>query len=161
MNTATPEIYKPVQLLLVEDSPGDVRLTQHAFAEANANVQVHVATDGLLAMAFLKREGIHVDAPRPDFILLDLNVPKVNGRDVLAHIKTDSSLKAIPVVVLTSSAADLDIMTSYRFHANCYLTKPVRLDDFENLVRCINNFWLNNVQLPRSVVQNMPDVMPC
>jgi two-component system, chemotaxis family, response regulator Rcp1 len=154
VNTATSEIYKPVELLLIDDSAADVRLTQQAFADANACVRVHVATDGLDAMAFLNREGIHVDAPRPDFILLDLNVPKINGRDVLARIKTADALKTIPVVVLTTSAADLDINTSYRFHANCYLTKPVRLDDFENLVRCINSFWIERVKLPSLVVQN-------
>jgi chemotaxis family two-component system response regulator Rcp1 len=158
VNTAISEIYKPVQLLLIEDSPGDARLTQDAFAEANASVHVHVATDGLDAMNFLKRKGIHVDAPRPDFILLDLNVPKIDGRDVLAHIITDTGLKAIPVVVLTASAADLDIMTSYRFRANCYLHKPVRLDDFEDLVRCINTFWIKNARLPGS---SAPNLTPC
>lgn len=150
MNTALSLTYKPVQLLLIDGSPADVRLTQKAFAAANAAVQVHVAADGMEAMAFLQREGRYRHAPRPDFILLDLNVPKIDGHEVLTRIKADNALKAIPVVVLTTSAADLDITASYRFHANCYLTKPVRPDDFENLVRCINSFWMESVKLPSS-----------
>jgi chemotaxis family two-component system response regulator Rcp1 len=145
---ATSEGYTPVQLLLVEDSPGDVRLTLEAFRYANTSVKLHVATDGAEAMAFLRHEGKHHNAPRPDLILLDLNLPKMDGREVLALIKEDSALKTIPTVVLTTSAADEDIVKSYQLHANCYLTKPVELGEFEGLVESINDFWLKNVSLP-------------
>jgi two-component system, chemotaxis family, response regulator Rcp1 len=139
----------PIQVLLVEDSPGDVRLTQEAFHDANPTIHLHVASDGVEAMAFLRREGIHVDAPRPDLILLDLNLPKMDGREVLAHIKEDDGLKTIPTVILTTSAAEADIVKSYELQANCYLTKPVQLDAFENLVKSINDFWLTKVKLPQ------------
>jgi CheY-like chemotaxis protein len=145
-----PEKYASVQLLLVEDSPGDVRLTQEIFRDANSAVQVHVAADGIEAMAFLRQEGEHVAAPRPDLILLDLNLPRLDGREVLALIKEDSALKSIPTVVLTSKAG-VDIVKSYQLHANCYLTKPAHLDDFESLVAKINDFWLDKVKLPQSV----------
>ena len=137
-----------LQVLLVEDSPGDVRLTQEAFREVNGSVQLHVATDGVEAMAFLRHEGIYVDAPRPDLILLDLNLPKMDGREVLALIKGDDSLKSIPTVILTTSEAEADIVKSYKLHANCYFSKPVQLDAFENLVKSINDFWLTKVTLP-------------
>jgi CheY-like chemotaxis protein len=146
-----PEKYASVQLLLVEDSPGDVRLTQEIFRDANSAVQVHVAADGIEAMAFLRQEGEHVAAPRPDLILLDLNLPRLDGREVLAIIKEDSALKSIPTVVLTTSKAEVDIVKSYQLHANCYLTKPAHLDDFESLVAKINDFWLDKVKLPQSV----------
>jgi CheY-like chemotaxis protein len=146
-----PEKYASVQLLLVEDSPGDVRLTQEIFRDANSAVQVHVAADGIEAMAFLRQEGEHVAAPRPDLILLDLNLPRLDGREVLALIKEDSALKSIPTVVLTTSKAEVDIVKSYQLHANCYLTKPAHLDDFESLVAKINDFWLDKVKLPQSV----------
>jgi CheY-like chemotaxis protein len=146
-----PEKYASVQLLLVEDSPGDVRLTQEIFRDANSAVQVHVAADGIEAMAFLRQEGEHVAAPRPDLILLDLNLPRLDGREVLALIKEDSALKSIPTVVLTTSKAGVDIVKSYQLHANCYLTKPAHLDDFESLVAKINDFWLDKVKLPQSV----------
>jgi len=133
---------------LVEDSPGDVRLTQEAFREANQSIHLHVATDGVEAMAFLRREGIHAQAPRPDIILLDLNLPKMDGREVLDHIKNDKSLKTIPIVVLTTSEAEVDIMKSYQLRANCYLSKPVQLDAFEALIKSINDFWLTEVRLP-------------
>jgi chemotaxis family two-component system response regulator Rcp1 len=136
-------------VLLVEDSPGDVRLTKEAFREANQSIQLHVATDGVEAMAFLKRQGEHADAPRPDIILLDLNLPKMDGREVLAHIKEDASLKTIPIVVLTTSVAEIDIVKSYQLSANCYLSKPVQLEEFETLVKSINDFWLNHVTLPQ------------
>lgn len=142
------QTYKPVQLLLVEDSPGDVRLTREVFRDANSAVQLHVASDGIEAMAFLRHEREHVDAPRPDLILLDLNLPKLDGRDVLALIKEDGALRSIPTVVLTASDAVVDIANSYQLRANCYLTKPVHLDDFENLVSRINNFWLTTAKLP-------------
>jgi CheY-like chemotaxis protein len=135
-------------VLLVEDSPGDVRLTQEAFHDANPSVQLHVVTDGVEAMSFLRREGGRVNAPRPDIILLDLNLPKMDGREVLAHIKEDDDLKTIPTVILTTSAAEADIVKSYQLQANCYLTKPVQLDAFESLVKSINDFWLTKVKLP-------------
>jgi two-component system, chemotaxis family, response regulator Rcp1 len=139
----------PIQVLLVEDSPGDVRLTQEAFRDANSSIRLHVAADGVEAMAFLRREGANVHAPRPDLILLDLNLPKMDGREVLAHIKEDASLKTIPTVILTTSEAEADIVKSYQLQANCYLTKPVQLDAFESLVKSINDFWLTKVKLPQ------------
>jgi CheY-like chemotaxis protein len=139
----------PIEVLLVEDSPGDVRLTQEAFRDANRSVHLHVAFDGVEAMAFLRREGVHLDAPRPDLILLDLNLPKMDGREVLAHIKTDDGLKTIPIVILTTSEAETDIANSYQLQANCYLSKPVQLDAFESIVKSINDFWLIKVKLPR------------
>ena len=138
-----------VQILLVEDSPGDVRLTQEAFRDANRSIRLHVAVDGVEAMAFLRREGVHVDAPRPDFILLDLNLPKMDGRQVLALIKQDDNLRTIPTVILTTSEEKADIAKSYQLQANCFLTKPVQLEAFESLVRSINDFWLTTVRLPR------------
>jgi CheY-like chemotaxis protein len=138
-----------MEVLLVEDSPGDVRLTQEAFRDANPSIRLHVATDGVEAMTFLRREGIHANAPRPDLILLDLNLPKMDGREVLAHIKEDDMLKTIPTVILTTSDAEADIVKSYQLQANCYLSKPVQLDVFESLVGSINDFWLNKVKLPQ------------
>jgi chemotaxis family two-component system response regulator Rcp1 len=139
----------PIQVLLIEDSPGDVRLTQEAFRDANRSIQLHVAADGLEAMAFLRREGIHCDSPRPDLILLDLNLPLMDGREVLAQIKANEYLKTIPTVILTTSRADADILKSYQLQANCYLSKPVRLDEFEDLVKSINDFWLTKATLPQ------------
>jgi two-component system, chemotaxis family, response regulator Rcp1 len=139
----------PIEVLLVEDSPGDVRLTQEAFREANPSVHLHVAADGMEAMAFLQKQGTHVNAPRPDLILLDLNLPKMDGREVLAHIKDNDSLKLIPTVILTTSDAEADIVKSYQLRANCYLTKPVQLDAFESLIKSINDFWLTKVRLPQ------------
>ncbi len=136
------------EVLLVEDSPGDVRLTREAFREANKSIHLHVACDGVEAMAFLKREGAHDRAPRPDIILLDLNLPKMDGREVLAHIKDDEDLKTIPIVILTTSEAEADIVKSYHLQANCYLSKPVQLEAFESLVKSINDFWLTKVKLP-------------
>ena len=137
----------PMEVLLVEDSPGDVRLTQEVFRDANRAIHLHVATDGVEAMAFLRREGAHAIAPRPDLILLDLNLPRMDGREVLAHIKEDSSLKTIPTIILTTSDAEADILQSYQLQANCYLTKPVQLDAFESLVKSINEFWMRKVRL--------------
>ena len=139
----------PIEVLLVEDSPGDVRLTREAFRDANTSIHLHVASDGVEAMAFLRHEGVHVRAPRPDLILLDLNLPKMDGREVLAHIKEDDSLRTIPTVILTTSEAEADVVTSYQLHANCYLSKPVQLDAFESLVKSINEFWLTKVKLPQ------------
>jgi two-component system, chemotaxis family, response regulator Rcp1 len=141
------------QVLLVEDSPGDVRLTLEAFRGTNRSIHLHVATDGVEAMTFLRREGANVDAPRPDLILLDLNLPKMDGRQVLAFIKEDKNLKTIPTVILTTSAAEADIVKSYQLQANCYLCKPVQLEVFENLVKSINDFWLTEAKLPQ---QNQP-----
>ncbi len=137
-----------MNVLLVEDSPGDVRLTQEAFRDANPTIHLHVVSDGVEAMAFLNREGAYVNAPRPHIILLDLNLPKMNGREVLAHIKEDDNLKTIPTVILTTSTSEIDIVNSYQLHANCYLNKPVQLDAFESLVKSINDFWLTKAQLP-------------
>jgi chemotaxis family two-component system response regulator Rcp1 len=137
------------EVLLVEDSPGDVRLTLEAFRDVGISVHLHVANDGVDAMAFLKREGAHANAPRPDFILLDLNLPKMDGRQVLANIKNDEDLKTIPTVILTTSDADADVSNSYQLQANCYLTKPVQLDEFETLVMSISDFWLRKVKLPQ------------
>jgi two-component system, chemotaxis family, response regulator Rcp1 len=141
----------PIEVLLIEDSPGDVRLTKEAFRTANPSIHLHVASDGVEAMVFLRREGIHMNAPRPDLILLDLNLPKMDGREVLARIKEDDLLKTIPTVILTTSDAEVDIAKSYQLQANCYLNKPVQLDAFENLVKSINDFWLSEVKLPKHV----------
>ena len=138
----------PIEVLLVEDSPGDVRLTREAFRDANGAIHLNVANDGVEAMAFLRKTGKHVDAPRPDLILLDLNLPKMDGREVLAHIKDDESLRLIPTVILTTSDSEADIAKSYQLQANCYLSKPVQLDAFESLVKSINDFWLVKVKLP-------------
>jgi len=143
----------PIEVLLVEDNPGDVRLTQEAFHEANKSINLHVACDGVEAMAFLRRTGTRTTAPRPDLILLDLNLPKMDGREVLAHIKEDVSLKLIPTVILTTSNAEADIVKSYQLQANCYLTKPVQLEAFEALVKSINDFWLTKVKLPRAAIK--------
>jgi CheY-like chemotaxis protein len=139
----------PIEVLLVEDSPGDVRLTQEAFRDANKGIHLHVAADGVEAMAFLRQQGVHAHAPRPELILLDLNLPKMDGREVLALIKEDPSLKTIPTVILTTSESEADIVKSYQLQANCYLSKPVQLDAFEALVKSINDFWLTKVKLPQ------------
>jgi chemotaxis family two-component system response regulator Rcp1 len=139
----------PLDVLLIEDSPGDVRLTREAFHEVNGAVRLHVAPDGVAAMAFLRREGDYVDAPRPDFILLDLNLPRMDGREVLASIKADDDLRTIPTVILTTSEAAADILKSYELNVNACLRKPVTWEAFENLVRSINDFWLTKVLLPQ------------
>ena len=138
-----------IEVLLVEDSPGDVRLTQEAFRDANMLIHLHVAADGVEAMSFLRKEGTHADAPRPDLILLDLNLPRMDGREVLAHIKADGGLRTIPTVILTTSDSEADIVHSYELQANCYLSKPVQLEAFEALVKSINDFWLTKVKLPQ------------
>ena len=139
---------KPVEILLVEDSPGDVRLTMEALKEAKVLNNLNVAADGIEAMAFLKHEGTHAKAPRPDVILLDLNLPKKDGREVLAEIKADPNLRRIPVVVLTTSRAEEDIFRAYDLHANCYITKPVDFKQFLGVVQSIEDFWLTVVKLP-------------
>jgi chemotaxis family two-component system response regulator Rcp1 len=141
----------PLEVLLVEDSPGDVRLTKEAFEAANVAVHLNVATDGVEAMAFLRREGIHANAPRPDLTLLDLNMPRMDGRQVLAEIKKDEKLKTLPIVILTTSDSEGDIVKSYQLHANCYLCKPVQLTEFEGLVKSINDFWLTRAKLPQAM----------
>jgi chemotaxis family two-component system response regulator Rcp1 len=142
----------PIEVLLVEDSPGDVRLTREAFKDAKVHINLHVASDGTEAMAFLGREGSYTDVPRPDLILLDLNLPKKDGREVLEDIKKSPTLKSIPVVILTTSASEADILKSYRLHANCYITKPVGLSGFLEVIKSIDNFWLSVVKLPREEV---------
>jgi two-component system, chemotaxis family, response regulator Rcp1 len=139
----------PIEVLLIEDNAGDVRLAREAFIDVNARINLHVASDGAEAMAFLNRAGKHVSVPRPDLILLDLNLPKKDGREVLQEIKESPLLGSIPVVVLTTSASEADVLRSYRLHANCYITKPVDLDGFLKVVRSIDNFWLSVVKLPR------------
>ena len=140
-----------MDVLLVEDISGDVRSTVDAFRDANPSVRLHVAKDGNEAMAFLGREGVHAQAPRPDLILLDLSMPKMDGREVLALIKKDESLKMIPTVILTTSDADSDIVNCYKLQANSYLCKPVELAAFETLVKSINDFWLTKSKIPRPV----------
>jgi two-component system, chemotaxis family, response regulator Rcp1 len=138
----------PIEILLVEDNPGDVRLTIEALNEGRFANIINVAVDGFEAMAFLRREGKYANAPKPDLVLLDLNLPKKNGREVLAEIKTDSNLKCIPVVILTSSQAEKDIVETYNLHANCYITKPVDFEQFIRVVRSIEDFWFAVVRLP-------------
>jgi two-component system, chemotaxis family, response regulator Rcp1 len=139
------------EVLLVEDSPGDVRLTKEAFREADESIHLNVASDGVEAMAFLRQEGAHANAPRPDLILLDLNLPKMDGREVLAQIKKDNNLRTIPTVILTTSDAEADIAKSYQLQANCYLSKPVQFDAFQSLVTSISDFWLTKAKLPQQV----------
>ena len=141
---------KTIEILLVEDNPGDVELVREALGEGKINNQLHVAADGVQALQYLKGEGPHSGAACPDLVLLDLNLPKKNGREVLQEIKSDPELKFIPVVVLTSSKAEEDILKSYNLHANCYVTKPVDLDQFLRVVRSIEDFWLSVVKLPCS-----------
>jgi chemotaxis family two-component system response regulator Rcp1 len=138
----------PIEVLLVEDSPGDVRLTREALKDAKVHISLHVAADGIEAMAFLQRAGTYVDAPRPDLVLLDLNLPRKDGREVLKEIKESPSLRSIPVVILTTSSSEADILQSYHLHANCYISKPVDLDGFLKVVRSIDSFWLSVVKLP-------------
>jgi chemotaxis family two-component system response regulator Rcp1 len=138
----------PIEVLLVEDSPGDVRLTREAFKDAKVHINLNVATDGAEAMAYLEREGQYANVSRPDLILLDLNLPKKDGREVLAELKESPSLKCIPVVILTTSASEADIQGSYRHHANCYITKPVDLEGFLKVVKSIDSFWLSVVRFP-------------
>jgi two-component system, chemotaxis family, response regulator Rcp1 len=146
MSQRTPT--SPVQILLVEDSPGDVRLTQEVLRDAKIANDLYVVGDGEAAMAFLRGEGEHASSPRPDLILLDLNLPRKDGREVLAELKEDPALHAIPVIVLTTSAAEGDVLRSYELSVNCYITKPIDLDEFIRVVRSIECFWLSIVRLP-------------
>jgi two-component system, chemotaxis family, response regulator Rcp1 len=146
--TGSGNIGRSIRVLLVEDNPGDVRLTRETFRDANDSIQLYVVSDGVEAMAFLRHEGTYVDSPRPDLVLLDLNLPRMDGREVLGLIKDDDNLKTIPTVILTTSEAEVDIVTSYQLQANSYLTKPVQLEAFESLVRSINDFWLVKARLP-------------
>lgn len=139
---------RPIEILLVEDSPGDVRLTREALRKGKIRNTLNVVTDGVEAMAFLRREGDYADASRPDLMLLDLNMPRKNGREVLAEIKADDDLRRIPVVVLTVSRAERDILDTYNLNCNCYITKPVDLHQFLEVVHAIEHFWLTVVTLP-------------
>ena len=139
---------RPIELLLVEDSEPDVRLTMEALREAKVKNRLWVVEDGVEAMAFLRRQDGHADAPRPDLILLDLNLPRKDGREVLREIKADESLKRIPVVILTTSRSEEDVLRAYELHANCYITKPVDFNRFMEVVRSIEDFWLTVVKLP-------------
>jgi len=146
MNNEEPG--RPIEILLVEDSPGDVRLTQEVFKASKIRNRMHITRDGEEAMAFLRNGSSGTDAVRPDLILLDLNLPKKDGREVLAEIKADEDLRQIPVIVLTVSSAEEDILRSYNLHANCYLTKPIEFTDFVKVVQSIEEFWLTIVRLP-------------
>lgn len=136
------------EILLVEDNPGDVFLTQEAFREGQFEHRLSVAEDGEQALRFLRREGSYKNAPRPDLILMDLNLPKKDGREVLAEVKSDPGLKHIPVIVLTMSEADQDVTRAYKLHANCYLTKPIEMDNFLKMIRSVEDFWLSIARLP-------------
>lgn len=138
----------PIEILLVEDSPGDVRLTHEALKDAKITNTLHVIEDGVLALDFLYKRPPFESAPRPDLILLDLNLPRKNGREVLAEIKSNDSLKSIPVVVLTTSSSEEDVLRAYNLHANCYITKPVDFNQFTSVIRTIKDFWLTVVTLP-------------
>ena len=139
---------RPIEILLVEDNPGDVRLTRETLKEFGEPNHLSVAKDGVEALAFLRREGPYVNAAHPDIILLDLNLPKKDGREVLAEIKTDEQLRRIPVVVLTTSSAERDVLEMYDLHANCYITKPVDLDQFRTVIKALEQLWFTIVRLP-------------
>ena len=139
---------KPIQILLVEDNPADIDLTREGFEVGKLKNDLHVVTDGIEAMRFLRKEGEHASAPRPDLMLLDLNLPKKDGREVLAEIKQDPGLQRIPVVILTSSDAEEDVVKSYQLHANCYIRKPVNLERFMKIVSTVEDFWFTVVKLP-------------
>ena len=141
-------INRPIEILLVEDNLGDARLTQEALKEGKVRNNLHHARDGVEAMAFLRREGAYADARRPDLVLLDLNLPRKDGREVLSEMKEDPDLRLIPVVVLTTSEAEQDVLRMYQLRANCYITKPVDLEKFITIVRSIEDFWLTIVRLP-------------
>ncbi len=145
---SSQKLGRPAEILLVEDNAGDVRLTKEAFKENKLLNKLHVVRDGIEALAFLHREGKYADASHPDLILLDLNMPRKDGREVLAEIKADKDLRRIPVVVLTVSEAEEDILRSYNLNANCYITKPVDLDQFVRVVKSVQGFWLSIVTLP-------------
>jgi chemotaxis family two-component system response regulator Rcp1 len=140
--------FRPIDILLVEDNPGDVRLTKEALLEGRVLNRVYVASDGVEALAFLRREGQHAHAPRPDIILLDLDLPRMDGREFLVIIKGDPMLQRIPVVILTASQTEQDILRSYDLYANCYVCKPMDLDRFITVVKSVENFWFSIVKLP-------------
>jgi CheY-like chemotaxis protein len=146
--SAKPDLGPAIEILLVEDNPGDVRLTREVLKEGRIHNTLNVANDGVEALDFLHRRGAYADTKPQDLILLDLNLPKMNGREVLAAIKKDPDLKHIPVVVLTTSSAEEDVLSAYDLHANCYITKPVDLDQFVKVVQSIEDFWLSIVRLP-------------
>lgn len=139
---------KPIEILLIEDNPGDIRLTVEAFKEIKLLNNLYVVEDGIEAIAYLKNEGKYKKQPRPDLILLDLNLPKKDGREVLGEIKKDNDLKRIPVIILTISQADEDIITTYNLHANCYVNKPINMEQFVKVVKSIGDFWFSIVKLP-------------
>lgn len=148
MAIAQHEQVQPAEILLVEDNPGDVRLVQEALRESKIINQVYAVSDGQEALAFLRKQGCYANATRPDMILLDLNLPRKDGREVLSEIKADPDLRRIPVVIVTSSKAEEDILRSYNHHANCYITKPLDLDKFVKVVKAIEDFWVSIVKLP-------------
>ena len=155
-HTAPPATSRPADILLVEDSPSDAAMTVHALRESGARHRVHVVGDGEAALAFLYRRGRYAAAPRPDLILLDLNLPRIDGRDVLATIKTDERLRGIPVVILTTSSTDTDILRAYHSGANCYVSKPIGLDDFLRAISGIERLWLNPTRLPQEFPNGIP-----
>ena len=148
ININDNHLIKPIEILLVEDNPGDVDLTREALENGKLRNTLHVVRDGEAAMAFLRREGKYAGVPRPGLVLLDLNLPRKNGREVLAEMKSDKNLKRIPVVILTTSKAEEDILKSYNLHANCFITKPIELSQFIKVVQAIEEFWLTIVKLP-------------
>lgn len=147
---AQERIERPIEILLVEDNPADVRLTREALTTARGQSTLHVVQDGEEALAYLRQTGRYRDATQPDLVLLDLNLPRKDGREVLAETKADPELRHIPVVILTTSRAETDILRSYQLHANCYVTKPIDLDDFTEVVKAVEDFWLGTVKLPPS-----------
>lgn len=141
-------ISRQIEVLLVDDNPGDARLTRIAFEEGNMQIHLNVVEDGVEAMAFLRKQGKYAEVAHPDLVLLDLNLPKKSGTEVLAQIKADETLKRIPVVILTTSQADKDILEAYNLYANCYITKPVDFDQFVSIIKSIEDFWFTIVKLP-------------
>ena len=144
----------PVEILLVEDNEGDARLAKEALRESKMRNTLYHVSDGVEAMEFLHKQGKYAEAPRPDLVLLDLNLPRMDGREVLAAIKNDNNLKRIPVVILTTSSSEADVFKSYNLHANCYITKPIDLDQFITVVKSIEDFWLTIVKLPDGLGEN-------
>ncbi len=146
--TAGGRLGQPIEILLAEDNPGDVLLTQESLAESKVHNSLHVVKDGVEALEFVRRQGRYADAPRPDLVLLDLNMPRKDGREVLEELKADEDLKRIPVVILTTSDQEEDVLRAYNAHANCYITKPIDLEQFMKVIKTIEAFWLQIVKLP-------------